>query len=1547
MFNKIYSSVRNVPSLLFLFSLIIPALGFSQASLPTSFTGPNWSSALPTGWSQSGLSDHSSSLDASGNAAIFNATGESLTIYVGSTPQSLTYYIDKTAALGVSDNFIVEESADNSSYSTIVSYTVLSGAANPTYSLNSTSRYIRFRYANKSLVLGTNFLIDGISVTCGTPNTQAASVGFNTVYNLGLSASWTNGNGTARSVFMAAAASGTPAPVDGTTYTANSAFGSGSQIGATGWYCVYSGTGTAVNITGLTASTTYRVMVVETNCSGSSIKYNTTAGSNIANQTTTALCVQPTTQASNFGSNTIGPTSGNITYTRGNGTAGVLVLANAGAPVSTDPTAGVSYTANTVFGTGDAIGSGYVIYKGSASGFTATNLQHSTTYYFAVYEYTNNGYCYKTSPLTGSFTTLTPTLTLSNIPANPISFGNVVTGSSSSAQQYNIQGSNLIANVTVAAPSNFQVSADNNTFGSTATYTKQADNTLGISPQTVYVKFTPNTANGANSDNISAASTGITTQNTTVSGNSLATEPTVASTVTFGAQTPTSLVVNFTGGNGANKIVVVRASAATTFTPSDAIAATGVNANFSSASDQGSGNKIVYDGSGNTVTITGLSANLFYYISVFEYNVGTSTSYNYLTSAFGTNNTYLTDNAMYIPDDMASAVAQNFDALSNVGVSTAMGTGWGYTETGINANSSYTANDGTSTTGDTYSWGPNSSTDRALGTLNDGNLNDLFGAKIINTSGATTTSLLIKYTGEQWRLGTAARLDKLDFQYSTDATSLTTGTWTNFDALDFTAPNTTSSIGALDGNANSNRTLISASITGLAIANYGTIWIRWVDYDATGDDDALGVDEFSFMGFSNTCTTGNTTINTGNLNNLNIVVNGTLQGNTTVNGTLNFESNTALNLNASTLTLNGVINGTTKFTGSLTSSLNIGGSGTIATINMDQTTNGTTNALKDFTINRSGETLTLGDTLAIATNGTVTTTAGTLATGNKLKLLSTLAGTGRIATIGASADVTGLITTQRFINGGPANPMRGWRMMSIPTTSNTFSQFTDDILVTGPGGATNGFDLAGTNSSIRTWVESSTRYWASINNTSNTLAAGKGALVFFRGDRTQTSSLTNTTVAPHDVTVDYIGAINKGNITVNLDFAIDSTPIYGKGYNLLGNPYPSQIEWTNVSKTANVGDWFYVWVPSTQNYTSANSGPIAIGQAFFVNTTQTGQSVTFEENDKVGTSGTAYFKTDPVLTIKMGLDSMQYDIAALHFKTGASSNYLYKEDAAKLSNPVYNLSILTTDSVPTQHNVVSYLQTNSSDTFIIRTLSNKDTAYSLLFSQISNIPVAKNIFLNDKYTNTWVDLRTQANYTFTINNNNSASFGDRFLLVITDQYNPLPIKIKSFSGKRVNQINQLNWTTVSEKNSIGYEIERSVDGTTFEPIGLVKSLNNSSFTNYTFEDALANSPINYYRLKLLDNRGFEYSNTVSITTNSNTTGLDFTEIYPNPAQNSLYINYAASITQGSIKIINLSGVVISELKLCSVIDISKLQQGIYIMVIQTSHQNQSFKFIKQ
>ncbi|MBI1761578.1 MAG: putative Ig domain-containing protein [Acidobacteria bacterium] len=191
-----------------------------------------------------------------------------------------------------------------------------------------------------------------------------------------------------------------------------------------------------------------------------------------------------------------------------------------------------------------------------------------------------------------------------------------------------------------------------------------------------------------------------------------------------------------------------------------------------------------------------------------------------------------------------SAYTQNFDTLANTGTSSTVPTGWAFSESGTNANTTYTAGTGSSTTGDTYSFGAAASTERAFGGLQSGSLVPTIGACFTNNTGTTVTSLLISYTGEQWRLGTAGRADRLDFQYSLDATSLTTGTWTDVDALDFNSPFTTT-IGALDGNAAANRTAISSTITGLSIANGATFFIRWNSFDATGADDGLSVDDFS------------------------------------------------------------------------------------------------------------------------------------------------------------------------------------------------------------------------------------------------------------------------------------------------------------------------------------------------------------------------------------------------------------------------------------------------------------------------------------------------------------------------------------------------------------------------------------------------------------------------------------------------------------------------------------------------------------------------------
>jgi uncharacterized protein len=193
----------------------------------------------------------------------------------------------------------------------------------------------------------------------------------------------------------------------------------------------------------------------------------------------------------------------------------------------------------------------------------------------------------------------------------------------------------------------------------------------------------------------------------------------------------------------------------------------------------------------------------------------------------------------------SSAYTQDFDSLANSGTSNTLPGDWLIAESGANANATYTAGSGSGIGGDTYSFGATGSTDRALGGLRSGSLIPSFGTSFTNNTGSSISTFNISYIGEQWRLGAAGRADRLDFQYSTDATSLTTGTWIDVDTLDFTTPTTTGTVGLRDGNIAANRTALSGNITGLSINNGSNFWIRWTDLDVTGSDDGLAIDDFS------------------------------------------------------------------------------------------------------------------------------------------------------------------------------------------------------------------------------------------------------------------------------------------------------------------------------------------------------------------------------------------------------------------------------------------------------------------------------------------------------------------------------------------------------------------------------------------------------------------------------------------------------------------------------------------------------------------------------
>ena len=202
---------------------------------------------------------------------------------------------------------------------------------------------------------------------------------------------------------------------------------------------------------------------------------------------------------------------------------------------------------------------------------------------------------------------------------------------------------------------------------------------------------------------------------------------------------------------------------------------------------------------------------------------------------------------------------QNFDSLASSGTSSTVPPSWAFLEAGSGANSTYTAGTGSSTAGDTYSFGVagvNAVGDRALGSLTSGTVTPIhYGANFQNDTGITITALTIQYIGEQWRTANATT-DKLDFTYSLDASSLSTGSWVDVDALDFIPPNTSTTGAAVDGNASGNRTTLTFTITGLSIPNASTFWIRWTDVDITvsgaATDDGIGIDDFSLQVASTT-----------------------------------------------------------------------------------------------------------------------------------------------------------------------------------------------------------------------------------------------------------------------------------------------------------------------------------------------------------------------------------------------------------------------------------------------------------------------------------------------------------------------------------------------------------------------------------------------------------------------------------------------------------------------------------------------------------------------
>lgn len=131
----------------------------------------------------------------------------------------------------------------------------------------------------------------------------------------------------------------------------------------------------------------------------------------------------------------------------------------------------------------------------------------------------------------------------------------------------------------------------------------------------------------------------------------------------------------------------------------------------------------------------------------------------------------------------------------------------------------------------------------------------------------------------------------------------------------------------------------------------------------------------------------------------------------------------------------------------------------------------------------------------------------------------------------------------------------------------------------------------------------------------------------------------------------------------------------------------------------------------------------------------------------------------------------------------------------------------------------------------------------------------------------------------------------------------LPIKLKQFTVNKFGneRASDINWSSSSEINSAYFDIERSIDGYTFNAIGNVLAAGNStteqfySMIDRNLPTSRGSQDVFYYRLKMVDLDGkFEYSDVRSVRFD-NDSEVEF-NTYPNPTAGKVYVKMSTPDT---------------------------------------------------
>lgn len=270
------------------------------------------------------------------------------------------------------------------------------------------------------------------------------------------------------------------------------------------------------------------------------------------------------------------------------------------------------------------------------------------------------------------------------------------------------------------------------------------------------------------------------------------------------------------------------------------------------------------------------------------------------------------------------------------------------------------------------------------------------------------------------------------------------------------------------------------------------------------------------------------------------------------------------------------------------------------------------------------------------------------------------------------------------------------------------------------------------------------------------------------------------------------GTFNTGNVGIPISNTNGAEVSEHEGWNFIGNPYPSAIDWDASSgwTKTNVNNAIYIWDEDLQNFVAYVSGVGVNGgsryippmQGFFVKASSPGSGYIGMSNDIRITNTDSKFKSTNAesATLRINLSNAWYsDETIIRYKDDAQLNFDNGYDALKKFSTNTSVSQIFTKTGKEELLMVNTLPstTEYSEIQLYVNINNRGE-YILDFEGAWNFDATKTVYLEDVLLDTLIDLLSVQQYSFY---SERAQELERFKVHIG-----MPLKLKS-SVKHVSE----------------------------------------------------------------------------------------------------------------------------------------------------------------